>query len=67
MKDDKLYLIHIWECIQRIEFYAGDDKASFIASTIMQDSIIRDFEIIGEATKHHSLELKQSHPENQWN
>lgn len=33
---------------------------------MMQDAIIRNFEIIGEATKHLSLELKQSHPEIQW-
>ncbi len=66
MKDDKLYLIHIWECIQRIEFYTGEDKAAFLASTMMQDAIIRNFEIIGEATKHLSPELRQSHPEIQW-
>lgn len=66
MKDDRLYLIHIWECIQRIESYAGEGKAAFLASTMMQDAIIRNFEIIGEATKHLSPELKQSHPEIQW-
>ena len=66
MKDDRLYLIHIWECIQRIEFYAEDGKAAFLASNMMQDAIIRNFEIIGEATKHLSLELRQSHPEIQW-
>lgn len=66
MKDDRLYLIHIWECIQRIEFYTGEDKAAFLASTMMQDAIIRNFEIIGEATKHLSPELKQSYPEIQW-
>jgi uncharacterized protein with HEPN domain len=33
---------------------------------MIQDAIIRNFEIIGEATKHLSPELKQSHPEIQW-
>ena len=33
---------------------------------MMQDAIIRNFEIIGEATKHLSQETKQSHPEIQW-
>ncbi len=36
MKDDRLYLIHIWECIQRIESYAEDGKEAFLASTMMQ-------------------------------
>lgn len=66
MKDDRLYLIHIWECIQRIESYAVEGKSSFLASSMIQDAIIRNFEIIGEATKHLSLDLKQSHPEIQW-
>ncbi|MCK9441950.1 MAG: DUF86 domain-containing protein [Methanothrix sp.] len=66
MKDDKLYLIHIWECIQRIESYSAEGKVAFLASNMMQDAIIRNFEIIGEATKHLSPELRQSHPEIQW-
>ena len=66
MKDDRLYLIHIWECIQRIESYAVEGKSAFAASNMMQDAIIRNFEIIGEATKHLSPELRQSHPEIQW-
>jgi|WetSurMetagenome_2_1015567.scaffolds.fasta_scaffold1125022_2 uncharacterized protein with HEPN domain len=66
MKDDRLYLIHIWECILRIESYAMDGKPAFLASTMMQDAIIRNFEIIGEATKHLSQEIRQSHSEIQW-
>ena len=66
MKDDRVYLIHIWECIQRIESYSIEGRSAFLASTMMQDAIIRNFEIIGEATKHLSLELRQSHPEIQW-
>jgi uncharacterized protein with HEPN domain len=33
---------------------------------MIQDAIIRNFEIIGEATKRLSPERKQSHPEIQW-
>jgi uncharacterized protein with HEPN domain len=66
MKDDRVYLIHIWECIQRIESYSIEGRSAFLASTMMQDAIIRNFEIIGEATKHLSLEMRQSHPEIQW-
>jgi uncharacterized protein with HEPN domain len=66
MKDDKLYLIHIWECIKKIESYSTEGKVAFLASNMMQDAIIRNFEIIGEATKHLSPELRQSHPKIQW-
>lgn len=36
MKDDRLYLIHIWECIERIESYAEEGKAAFQASNMMR-------------------------------
>jgi uncharacterized protein with HEPN domain len=36
MKDDRLYLIHIRECIERIESYvSAGGNAAFIASTLI--------------------------------
>ena len=66
MKDDKLYLIHISECIQRIESYVQGGKAAFIESRMEQDAIVRNFEVIGEAAKRVSEALKQKYPEVPW-
>ena len=66
MKDDRLYLIHIWECISHIESYTEDGKEAFKASTMTQDAVIRNFEIIGEAAKRLSPDLKQSYPHVPW-
>jgi uncharacterized protein with HEPN domain len=45
MKDDRLYLIHISECIQRIEKYLRDGgRDAFMASDLMQDAIIRNLQ-----------------------
>lgn len=42
MKDDKLYLIHISECIERIESYVSQiDKEFFLASTLIQNAVVR--------------------------
>lgn len=43
MKDDRLYLIHISECIQRIEKYIGEGgQETFMASNLIQDAVIRN-------------------------
>lgn len=47
------YLDHIAQAIERIESYLQDcDQLSFVASTMIQDAVIRNFEIIGEASKN---------------
>jgi uncharacterized protein with HEPN domain len=66
VKDDRLYLIHIMKCIQRIEKYTEDGKEDFMDSSLKQDAIIRNFEIIGEAAKRLSPNLKDSCPGIPW-
>jgi uncharacterized protein with HEPN domain len=51
MKDDRLYLIHIKECVERIESYiANTSKAEFLKSTFMQDAVIRNLQVLAEST-----------------
>jgi uncharacterized protein with HEPN domain len=42
MKDDRLYLIHISECISRIEGYVLGGKNEFLASLLIQDAVLRN-------------------------
>jgi uncharacterized protein with HEPN domain len=65
-KDDRLYLVHISERITRIEEYTQDGRAAFFASPMQQDAVVRNFEIVGEAAKRISDELKQRHPQIPW-
>ena len=51
MKDPKLYLVHIFECIEKIERYIADGQEAFQADIKTQDAVVRNFEIIGEAAK----------------
>jgi len=58
MKDDKLYLIHIIECIQRIEKYIGEDgKDGFMDDDKTQDAILRNLQTMAESTQRISDEL----------
>ena len=67
MKDDKLYLIHISECIERIESYvSGTDKEAFMASSLVQDAVIRNLQIMAESTQRLSDRLKEDHDEIDW-
>lgn len=50
MTDDRTYLGHILDSIQRVEEYTRDGRAVFMVSTLIQDAVVRNFEIIGEAT-----------------
>jgi uncharacterized protein with HEPN domain len=47
------YLGHILQAIGRIERYAGNiSERDFLASELIQDAVIRNFEIIGEASRN---------------
>lgn len=47
------YLRHILQAITQIETYsAGVDQTAFFASPLLQDAIIRNVEIIGEAANN---------------
>lgn len=66
MKDDKVYLISILESIENIEDFTKGGKEEFLVTKIIQHAVIRNLEIIGEATKKISNELKKDFPEIPW-
>jgi len=61
------YLEHIKESIDKIQSYTKDlSEEAFQESTLVQDAVVRQFEIIGEATKRLSDDIKQQYPEVPW-
>ncbi len=50
MKRDIVYLRHIADAIQRIESYISVGRDVFLSTPHWQDGVIRQLEIIGEAT-----------------
>lgn len=66
MKDNRLYLINIKECIEQIEFYTIEGKDAFLQNRMIQDAVIRNFEVIGEATKRLSLDFRAKYPNIPW-
>jgi uncharacterized protein with HEPN domain len=67
MKDESFYLRHILDAIEKAEAYLHDlDEVSFIRNTLVQDGVIRQIEIIGEATKRLSPDLRRRYPHIPW-
>ena len=66
-KDPQVFIDHILECIKLVGYYLHDKTAEdFMASTQLQDAVIRRIEIIGEATKNLPQEFKEKHPDIPW-
>lgn len=61
-----MYLRHIIDAIEIIAEYVEVGKDRFMAETQSQDAIIRRLEIIGEATKRLSPELRTRYPTTDW-
>jgi len=61
------YLNHILEAIERIEEYVSKlDEMAFLGNKLVQDAVIRNFEVIGEASNNIEKrfpEFVAAHPE----
>jgi uncharacterized protein with HEPN domain len=67
MKNDAVYLHHILDAINRIEQYlAGVSYDRFLQDALLQDGVIRQLEIIGEAARNVSKDLQNARPELPW-
>lgn len=66
MKDDRLYLGHILEAVDRILLFGQDGEARFRTDVRTQDAIMRNLQVMGEAAKKVSAETRDAHPEIPW-
>jgi len=66
-RTDKDFLSDIQEATRRVKVYtAGMTYEVFLADTKTQDAVMRNLEIIGEATKNLSIELRTGYPDVPW-
>lgn len=57
----------IIEAVDRIQRYIGEmTLGEFLANTEKQDAVVRNLEIIGEAVKNLSAELREKHADVEW-
>jgi uncharacterized protein with HEPN domain len=65
-KDDRLYLVFIMECIERIEQYTHEGRDAFLANEMVQDAVLRKLHVLSESTQRLSETLRNQHPEVDW-
>jgi uncharacterized protein with HEPN domain len=63
---DPVYLQHILDAIAKIERYTSVERQAFLDQSHWQDATIRQLEIIGEATKRLSPELRSRYSDVPW-
>lgn len=66
MKDDGVYLGHIRLAVGKVLEYAAVGEEVFHSDPRTQDAILRNLEIVGEASKRLSPELKAAHNDIPW-
>jgi len=66
LKDDRVYLRHILDATEKVEEYTAVGHDLFMEQTHWQDAVIRQLEIIGEATKRISSDTRDRYPDVPW-
>jgi uncharacterized protein with HEPN domain len=66
MRDDRVYLQHILECIRRVEEDTAGGKDAFLASHTLQDAVLRNLQTMTESTQRLSESTKERCPEIEW-
>lgn len=60
MKDDRLYRYHILESIDKISSYVdGVNRDEFLKSTMIQDAVLRNLQVLAESTQPLPQNLKR--------
>jgi uncharacterized protein with HEPN domain len=67
IRDHKLFIQDILDCVQKIEEFIGDMKyEDFVRDDKTSSAVVRKLEIIGEATKNVPKDIRQKYKEVPW-
>lgn len=65
-RDDSFFLLNAVDALQDIIAYTEVGHDTFIKEKMRQDAVERKFEILGEAVKNLSEDLRKIHPDIPW-
>jgi uncharacterized protein with HEPN domain len=64
--DDRLFLLHVRDCISRVREYVREGRDAFLSSALVQDAVLRNLQILAESTQRLSEAAKAQHPSIDW-
>lgn len=66
-RHDRLYLYDIIECCDRVADYVrGVREDDYQVNPMLQDALVRNIEVVGEAVKNLSTDIIDAHPNIAW-
>jgi uncharacterized protein with HEPN domain len=65
-KSDALYVLHILECIKKIEEYVEGDPEMILRNPLVLDAVLRNLQILAESTQRLSDQVKARYTQIDW-
>ncbi|MGD9628233.1 MAG: DUF86 domain-containing protein [Pyrinomonadaceae bacterium] len=66
-RHDRLYVYDIMECCDRVaDYISGVREEEYQKNLMLQDALVRNIEVVGEAVKNISQQIKDAYPEVAW-
>ena len=66
MRNDRVHLLHIIHCIGRVEAYVVSGQDSFLGSTLIQDAMSRNLQVLCGPANRLSESSKAASPNTNW-
>ena len=63
---DRVLLVHMRDCLDRILEYTNAERSRFDASRLVQDAVIRNLQTLAESSQRLSTEIKGTEPQIPW-
>lgn len=64
--EPRVALAHMRDALAAIADYTSEGRDEFFRSRLIQDAVIRNFEILGEAAKQIDSQTRDQHPQVPW-
>jgi len=66
VKSQRAYVLHVLECIRRVQEDSAAGREAVHASRTLQDAILRNLQVLCESTQRIDEQYRRNHPDINW-